>query len=53
MRMKSENTRNALAPQRNHQNRQSAAVRAGDLVGKFASGRKDSSRKKNLRGFGS
>jgi len=51
-RSKSEIAREALYAQRNRGNEDSVTARAGDLVGKFASGRKDSSHKKHLKGFG-
>jgi len=52
-RPKSEIAREALMSQRNRKNAESVVARAGDLVGKFASNRKDSSHKKHLKGFGS
>lgn len=52
-RPKSEIVREALLAQRNRRNFESAAARAGDLVGKYASGRKDSSHKRHLKNFGS
>ena len=52
-RSKSEITRDALLAQRQKGGRESVTARAGDLVGRFASGRKDSSHKKHLKGFGS
>jgi predicted transcriptional regulator len=52
-RPKSEIAREALAAQRAHGKPDSALARAGELAGKFASGRKDSSDKKHLKGFGS
>jgi len=52
-RPKSEIVRDALLAQRNRRNFESAASRAGDLVGKYASGRKDSSHKRHLKNFGS
>lgn len=51
-RPKSEIARDALNSQRNGLNGQSVTARAGDLVGKYASGRKDSSHKKHLKGLG-
>lgn len=51
-RSKSEIAREALDAHRNRTQNQSVTGRAGDLVGKFASGRKDSSHKKHLKGFG-
>jgi len=51
-RSKSEIAREALRAQRNRENAQNVVARAGELVGKFASGKKDSSHKKNLKGFG-
>jgi hypothetical protein len=50
---KSEITREALLARRNSENSESVTARAGELVGKFKSGRKDSSHKKHLKGFGS
>jgi predicted transcriptional regulator len=52
-RSKSDIAREALLAQRDRKNTESAAARAGDLVGKFASGRKDSGHKRHLKGFGS
>ena len=52
-RPKSEIVRQALQAQRNGKNFESVLDRAGDLVGKYASGRKDSSHKKHLKGLGS
>lgn len=52
-RPKSEIAREALFAQRNRKNAESVAARAAELVGKFASGRKDSSHKKHLKGLGS
>ena len=52
-RPKSAIVRDALLAQRNGQNSESVTARAGDLVGKYASGRKDSSHKKHLKGLGS
>lgn len=52
-RPKSAIAREALMAQRNRKNGESVVARAGDLVGKFASGRKDSSHKKHLKGLGS
>jgi predicted DNA-binding protein len=52
-RSKSEIAREALAAQREKSGRDSVTSRAGDLVGRFASGRKDASHKKHLKGFGS
>ncbi|MCL4785230.1 MAG: ribbon-helix-helix protein, CopG family [Verrucomicrobia bacterium] len=52
-RSKSEIAREALLAQRDRQRGGSAAARAGDLVGKFASGRKDSAHKRHLKGLGS
>ena len=51
-RTKSEIAREALNAQRQRGNDQSVTARAGDLVGKYASGRKDSSHKKHLKNFG-
>jgi predicted transcriptional regulator len=51
-RPKSEIVRQALLAQRDRKNFESAAARAGDLVGKYA-GSKHSSHKRNLKGFGS
>jgi predicted DNA-binding protein len=51
-RPKSEIVRQALQAQRNGKNSQSLLERASDLVGKYASGRKDSSHKKHLKGMG-
>jgi hypothetical protein len=51
-RPKSEIARQALYAQRNRKNAQSVTASAGDLVGKYTSGRKDSSHKKHLKGFG-
>lgn len=51
-RSKSEIVRDALTAQRRRGNDQSVTAVAGDLVGRFASGRKDASHKKHLRGFG-
>lgn len=51
-RPKSEIVREALMSQRSRKNAESVTARAGDLVGKFA-GSKDSSHKRNLKGFGS
>lgn len=51
-RPKSEIVRQALMAQRNGENADSAAARAGDLVGKYA-GSRDSSHKRNLKGLGS
>jgi predicted transcriptional regulator len=52
-RSKSDIAREALAAQRQKSGRESVTARAGNLVGRFASGRKDSSHKKHLKGFGS
>jgi predicted transcriptional regulator len=52
-RPKSEIAREALQAQRSRSNGETVAARAGDLVGRFASGRKDSSHKKHLKGLGS
>jgi predicted transcriptional regulator len=52
-RPKSEIVRQALLAQRDGKRFESAATRAGDLIGKYASGRKDSSHKRHLKGFGS
>ena len=52
-RTKSEIAREALDAQRQRSGRESVTARAGDLVGRFASGTKDSSDKKHLKGFGS
>jgi predicted transcriptional regulator len=51
-RSKSEIVRQALLAQRNGENFESVTARAGDLVGKYA-GSRHSSRKRNLKGFGS
>ena len=51
-RSKSEIARDALNAQRARGNDQSVTARAGDLVGMYA-GSKDSSHKRNLKGFGS
>jgi hypothetical protein len=51
-RSKSEIVRQALAAQRSGANFESVTARAGDLVGKYA-GSKNSSDKRNLKGFGS
>jgi len=51
-RPKSEIVREALMSQRRRKNTESVVARAGDLVGKFAGGRKDSSDKKHLKGLG-
>jgi len=51
-RSKSEIAREALFAQRDRGNAESVTARAGDLVGKYASGIKDSSHKKHLKGFG-
>jgi len=52
-RSKSEIAREALLAQRDRQNGESAAARAGDLVGKYASGKKDSAHKRHLKALGS
>ncbi|MDQ6632622.1 MAG: ribbon-helix-helix domain-containing protein [Verrucomicrobiota bacterium] len=52
-RPKSEIVREALRSHRGRKKFDSVTSRAGELVGKFASGRKDSSHKKHLKGFGS
>jgi predicted DNA-binding protein len=52
-RSKSEIVRRALEAQRGGINPESVLARAGDLVGKYASGKKDSSHKKHLKGLGS
>jgi hypothetical protein len=49
---KSDIVRQALLAQRDGKNIQSAAARAGDLVGKYSSGKKDSAHKRHLRNFG-
>jgi Ribbon-helix-helix protein, copG family len=51
-RPKSEIVRQALLAQRNGGKCESLLDRAGDLVGKYASGRKDSSHKKHLKTLG-
>lgn len=52
-RPKSEIVRQALQAQRNGEKKfESILDRAGDLVGKYASGRKDSSHKKHLKNLG-
>jgi predicted DNA-binding protein len=51
-RPKSEIVRKALDAELNGQKSESLLDRAGDLVGKYASGRKDSSHKKHLKGMG-
>ena len=51
-RPKSQIVRQALLAQRNGEKRESLLDRAGDLVGKYASGRKDSSHKKHLKTLG-
>jgi predicted transcriptional regulator len=51
-RSKSEIAREALEAQRRQNNDESVTARAADLVGRFASARKDSSHKKHLKGFG-
>jgi len=51
-RSKSEIVREALLTHRGRETSDSVTARASDLVGKFASGRKDSSHKKHLQGFG-
>ena len=52
-RSKSEIVRQALAAQLNGEKKiESLLARAGDLVGKYASGRKDSSHKKHLKTLG-
>lgn len=50
---KSELVREALMAQRERTAPRSVTARAGDLVGLFASGRRDASHKKHLKGFGS
>ena len=52
-RPKSQIVREALLAQRNRKNTESVTARAGDLVGKYASGRKDSGHKKHLKELGS
>ena len=52
-RPKSEIAREALQAQRGRRNAESVTARAGDLVGKYASGRRDSSHKRHLKGLGS
>jgi hypothetical protein len=42
-----------LETQRGGKNFESVLARAGDLVGNYASGKKDSSHKKHLKGLGS
>jgi hypothetical protein len=49
---KSEIVREALRAQRDHKHGGSVTERAGNLVGQFASGRKDSSHKRHLKDFG-
>lgn len=50
---KSEIVRRALLAELNGKNKTLSLLdRAGDLVGKYASGRKDSSHKKHLKNFG-
>jgi predicted transcriptional regulator len=51
-RSKSEIAREALDAQRRQNSGESVTARAADLVGRFSSGRKDSSHKKHLKGFG-
>jgi hypothetical protein len=53
-RPKSEIVREALVAQLNNGEKkfESLLDRAGDLVGKYASGRKDSSHKRHLKGMG-
>ena len=51
-RTKSEIVRKALAAELNGEKPESLLDRAGDLVGKYASGRKDSSHKRHLKTFG-
>ena len=52
-RPKSEIVRQALVAQLNGEKKfESLLDRAGDLVGKYASGRKDSSHKRHLKNFG-
>jgi predicted transcriptional regulator len=51
-RSKSEIAREALEAQRRQNSGESVTARAADLVGCFASGRRDSSHKKHLKGFG-
>ena len=51
-RSKSEIVREALRAQRRRENAETAAARAGKLAGRFASGKKDSSHKRHLKGFG-
>ena len=52
-RPKSEIVREALLSHRGQKKSDSVTARAGNLVGKFASGKKDSSHKKHLKGFDS
>ena len=52
-RPKSELVREALEAQRERANSRSVTARAGDLVGRFASGRRNASHKQHLKGFGS
>jgi predicted DNA-binding protein len=51
-RSKSEIVRQALLAQRDEKNTENALARAGDLVGKYASGKKDSAHKRHLKNFG-
>lgn len=52
-RPKSEIIRQALAAQLNGEMKVGSLLdRAGDLIGKYASGRRDSSHKKHLKNFG-
>jgi predicted transcriptional regulator len=51
-RSKSDIAREALNAQRARGNDQSVTARAGNLVGMYASGRKDSGHKKHLKNFG-
>jgi hypothetical protein len=50
-RSKSDIAREALLAQRSGKNADTVTARAGDLIGKLA-GSKDSSHKRNLKGFG-
>ena len=52
-RPKSELVREALLAHRARTDTRSVTARAGDMVGRFASGRRDASHKKHLKGFGS
>jgi len=51
-RSKSDVVRQALLAQRAGKHTESALARAGDLVGKYASGKKDSAHKRHLKNFG-